>query len=431
MEIATSLPAYLEHEPCVSVRCATPDLPGSIHRFYDTSPFSPSGRYLAVTQLASERRLPEPGDLARVVVVDLASGEYRGVAETRAWDTQLGAQLQWGADDNSLFYNDLDPRDWRPFGVRIDPQSGRVERLDSTVYMLSSDGRSIVSPCLRRIARTQAGYGVVVPPEFMPENRGASEEDGIMMSDVESGRSNLVISIAELVRAAALDQSAYRHGDFYLFHIKWNPQGTRLMAVLRWQPQRVGGLNWIPWRFRTQVQERLGRLRRDMILTLRPDGSDVRLALPAQEWAKGGHHPNWCPDGDRILMNLNIAGDGLRFVFFDYDGQNYHAATHRQLGSGHPTLHTNGNNILSDAYPDEQVSFGDHTTPIRWIDYKRETENTLIRIRTRPDFPGPKKELRVDPHPAWDRSYRYIAFNACPGDGRRRVFIADLGEFVA
>jgi hypothetical protein len=37
--------------------------------------------------------------------------------------------------------------------------------------------------------------------------------------------------------------------------------------------------------------------------------------------------------------------------------------------------------------------------------------------------------LRVDPHPAWDRSHTRIAFNACP-DGKRRVFVADLGEML-
>jgi len=37
--------------------------------------------------------------------------------------------------------------------------------------------------------------------------------------------------------------------------------------------------------------------------------------------------------------------------------------------------------------------------------------------------------LRVDPHPAWDRAYRRLAFNACP-DGTRRVYIADLTEVL-
>ena len=59
-------PAYLAHEPRVPVLCVTPSLAGCIHRYCDSSPFSPSGRFLAVTQLPREDRLPRPGDVARV-----------------------------------------------------------------------------------------------------------------------------------------------------------------------------------------------------------------------------------------------------------------------------------------------------------------------------------------------------------------------------
>jgi hypothetical protein len=53
------------------------------------------------------------------------------------------------------------------------------------------------------------------------------------------------------------------------------------------------------------------------------------------------------------------------------------------------------------------------------------TETTLVRIGIRPLAERATGALRVDPHPAWDRSFTRIAFNACP-DGRRRVYVADL-----
>jgi hypothetical protein len=87
---------------------------------------------MALTRLPFEDRLPKPGDVAEIVVVDLGSGETRRVADTRGWDVQLGAQLQWGADDHSLFFNDLEVGSWQPFGVRLDPLSGARKRLDGT-----------------------------------------------------------------------------------------------------------------------------------------------------------------------------------------------------------------------------------------------------------------------------------------------------------
>ena len=81
--------------------------------------------------------------------------------------------------------------------------------------------------------------------------------------------------------------------------------------------------------------------------------------------------------------------------------------------------------MLTDAYPQEPVAFGDGTTPMRWIDVAESRETALVRIRTRSDHEQATPALRVDPHPAWDRTFKRIAFNACPG-GRRRVYVADV-----
>jgi hypothetical protein len=88
-------------------------------------------------------------------------------------------------------------------------------------------------------------------------------------------------------------------------------------------------------------------------------------------------------------------------------------------------MHPNGRHVLSDAYTTEPVSFGDGTAPIRLIDLLTSTDTALVRIRTEPLAERARGALRVDPHPAWDRSHSHIAFNACP-EGRRQVFVADL-----
>jgi Tol biopolymer transport system component len=418
--LLVTFPAYTAFAPRVPVHCVTPGGTGYIHRFYDSSPFSPSGRYMALTRLPFEDRQPRPGEPAEIAVVDLVTGGTRTVAETRGWDVQLGAQVQWGADDHTLLYNDLDPGEWIPYGVRLDPVSGERRRLGGTVYAVSPDGRWTASPCLRRTASTQAGYGVVVPRERIPVNRGAPPDDGIYLTDLDSGESRLLASIDRVVREAgpAIDAVRRRRGDFYGFHVKWNPQGTRLMFVLRWLSR-----SWLPWK----------RTRREMmkqVMTLDADGGNARVAVSAERWARGGHHPNWCPDGERVLMNLNTRGDGLRFARLPFDGSSCETLVPEVRGSGHPTLHPDGRHLLTDVYLTEKLAFGDGTVPIRLVDLESGRETTLLRIRTRPDEGGSNGALRVDPHPAWDRSYTRIAFNACP-NGQRQVFVADLGDLVA
>lgn len=407
-------PRYRLYEPQVPVWCATPGTGRVIHRFFDTSPFSPSGRYLALTRLPFEVRLPRPGDVAEVVLVDLEAGEQRAVAETRGWDTQLGAQCQWGADDTQLFFNDMDTATWTPFGVKMDPISGQMTRLDGPVYMVSPDGTQALSPCLLRTGATQAGYGVLAPPQAVPINVGAPDDDGVFLTDTETGERRLLVSLAQIVEATRpLDPSTHPGGSYHGAHVKWSPQGTRIMLVLRWLPSPGD----------TARMER-------MVVTMDRDASHIRIAVPADRWSRGGHHPNWCPDGERVLMNLNLDGSGLRFVAARYDGSELRDIAGGVPGSGHPTLHPNGRHILTDAYPDEPLAYGDGTVPIRLVDLRDRSDRALVRIGVVPPFEGPRKELRVDPHPAWDRAYRRIAFNACP-DGTRRVYVADLSAVVS
>ncbi len=401
------LPRYTAFDPRVPVWCATPDVDRCIHRFFDTSPFSPSGRYLALTQLAAVDRLPEPGDPGYVVVVDLHTGEEEIVAGTHGCDTQLGAQVQWGASDRELFFNDVDLDTWQPFGVAMDPHTEERRRLDGPVYMISPDGTQAAGPCLRRTGVTQAGYGVIVPEERVPLNPEPATDDGLFVTDTQTGECRLLASMARIVEEArpAFDPGRYEGRELYGFHVKWNLQGTRLMFVVRWRPQ-AGGKAWAN------------------VVTMRADGSDICVAIPDSEWSKGGHHPNWTPDGDWVMMNLRVDGV-MRLVKARYDGSGLQVMSDAVIGSGHPSLHPDGRHVVTDTYVQESVAFGDGTTPIRWIDLAEGTAENIIRVWSEPRFKGPRNELRVDPHPAWDRDFTHIAFNACE-DGKRRVYVADM-----
>ena len=408
-----SFPAYTAFAPRVPVVCITPGIRGTIHRFHDTSPFSPSGRYVAMTRLPVEDRLPEPGSVADVVLADLETGDLRIVAQTRGWDTQLGAQVQWGADDHSLFYNDVDAVTWVPYGVRLDPATGATRNLAGEIYCVSPDGMQSASPCLRRTRRTQPGYGVIVPREFVPRNLGAPDDDGLYVTDTTGGERRLLVSIARIVGEvfSQEERALYGEGTFYGFHAKWNPQGSRLMFVLRW-------LSPVP-----------GAQRLNNVITMNADGSGIHRAISDRHWRRGGHHPNWCPDGEHVLMNLNVTGNGLRLVSARYDGSGLRALNDTLPGSGHPTMHPDAIHVLTDAYVSEALAYPDGTTPIRWLDLAGSKETELVRIRTLAPFTGPQQELRVDSHPAWDRGFRRFAFNACPR-GTRQVFIADMSAVL-
>jgi hypothetical protein len=95
-------------------------------------------------------------------------------------------------------------------------------------------------------------------------------------------------------------------------------------------------------------------------------------------------------------------------------------------GSGHPSYHPSGRYLITDAYPHEDVAFGDDTTPIRLIDTKTETCVNIARVYVS----AARGEFRVDPHPAWSPSGRYVVFNGCD-NGTRQVYIADVAKALA
>ena len=407
-------PACTDFEGIVPiVRVATDRI---IHRFFDTSPISPSGRYVALFRLPNEVRPPQPGETGEVVLVDLETGRERTVAESRGWETQMGANVQWGATDADLFFNDVDPRTWTPFAVQLNPATGISRRLEGTVFTVSPDGRYLTSYNLVSSRLIQVGYGVVLPEEHTPRNRGPVAHDGLFLTDIATGKQRLIASIRDIYERAVpklqIDQP--ERYEFYCFQIRWNPQGTRLMAFVRWADP---------------TGPRTGP-RRLTLVTLKPDGSDIRLAVTPEQYARGGHHPMWTPDGENITINLNIRDDtkDLDLVQVRYDGTNLHSL--HPIGSGHPSMHRSLPFIVTDAYPREPITRGDGTAPLRLIDLRNKSDTTLAQVNLTRQAGPATAEHRIDAHPVWDRTGRYVVFNGVYND-TRSVFIADVGPWMA
>ena len=386
------------------------------HRFFDSSAISPSGRYVCATRTRREGPADvTPGDVAEVVVYDLQKKRkdrfpvvYRRA--TAAWDAQLGAQVQWGASDDELYFNDVvrTRSDGAPIvrGVRSDWQRGRETRLPTPVYHVTRDGALAAAPRdLAALRMTQDGYGVVATPAQLRHLE--TQKDGVHVLDLRTN-ATAFLELSALVAAAELEERprAVAGGDArrgaechrHVFHVKWNAKGTRLLVVVR---ARGHGCP---------------RGDANHALTVDPDGADVKVVAT---WLRDGNHPNWLEDG-RLSMNY----EGKVCAFDDVEGASCQVLSER--ASGHPVgVPGRGDLVVTDTYAKEHAAFG------------LEAGEAALRVLSGGDreawlgvFPVaafgtmPTDVWRCDAHPAFDLKGRRLALNVWVR-GSRRVAITD------
>lgn len=420
MTIHSSFPKYEEFNPTVPVWCVTPGEGRTIHRFFDTPPFSPSNRYMALFRLPFEDRLPSPGDRGEIVVVDLQEGTEKIVADTAGWEPQMGANVQWGGDDATVLFNDVDQDTWKPILVQLNHQTGERTTFPGGMYHASPNGRYVLASDLTAMCRTQYGYGVIIPEDLVPRYPGFSNDTGIYITDLVTGERRLLVSIKKVMTESTPteDPKIYEGGECYGFHCKWSPSGRRIVFTTRWIPPDTD-----------REFDNIRRKLRFNVFVMDADGGNIRLTIPSKLWEHGGHHTNWVPDETKLSMNLGNHSEKLRLMWVNIDGSGLEEINPVWSGSGHPTVHPNGRNILTDTYANEPMVFGDGTTPLRWLTIRTGEDRTLVRFPSETPHQKEIGTLRVDPHPAWDRSRQYVAFNAFL-DGTRRVMVADMRSLL-
>ncbi len=386
----------------------TPDDGFYVHTYYDICPFSPSGKYVLVTKLPFQGKSPVMGDLAKVCLIDLEEQTIRTIYTTKCWGFQVGANAQWGVNDRFVYTNDILTD--RAVCVRIDLETGDVLAYDGPKYDIAPDASCVISPSLELMDYTQGGYGAPRNPgKSYRLSPGAASDEGIWKTDLVSKETKLFLSLESASKSLSKPEF-YEGGTFYFWHSKFNRQNTRIMQVVRCI---------FPKDVVDRVPEKMGR--NPSVITLDVDGKNIKETVTEKQWEAGGHHPNWHPDGEHIVMNLVpfwLGDSTLRFCKMKYDGSDFSIMSNKYEGSGHPSVDITGKYLLSDAYPHEKFA-NDGEVPIRLIDLELDHEEHICSVFI--DVKGP----RCDSHPVWSRDSKKVCFNGAPG-GNRQVFIANL-----
>ncbi len=78
--------------------------------YYGIPPWNASEQLYACLESDFHERPPERGERATIGVVELATGRFKPLTTTAAWNLQQGAMLHWlpTAPETQLIFNDLD-----------------------------------------------------------------------------------------------------------------------------------------------------------------------------------------------------------------------------------------------------------------------------------------------------------------------------------
>lgn len=368
--------------------------------YYDKLQFDPTSRFVLGMEVAFEHRSPRADDTIKVGMVDLEENDrWTELGETCAWNWQQGCMLQWLPGSNSkILWND---REKDRYVCRIlDLKTGDGETIPHPIYSVSPDGKSAVTPDFRRIADVRPGYGYSgIPDPFVDDL--APEESGIFHIDLSSGKSKLIISLAQIAKLGEIPnpQPGIKH---YFNHLLFNPDGSRFIALHRW---------------RYPNGSRLTRM-----ITANPDGSDIRIVIP-NGYAS---HFIWRDPTHILSQSKNWLGNENwgDFLFEDKEGGEVTEIGHGVLDpSGHLSYLPGNEWILNDTYPKGperlQTPHLYHIATGRRIDLGH--------------FPLPKEytgEWRVDTHPRLSPDGKLVCIDAPHEKTGRQLHLIDISGII-
>lgn len=364
--------------------------------YYDKLQFDPTGRYVLGMQVSFQHRSPTADDVIKIGMVDLQQGDrWIELGESRAWCWQQGCMLQWlPGSDSKVLWNDR--RDGRFVCHVVDVHSRERRTIEHAIYCVSPDGRTAVAPDFRRINDVRPGYGYAGLPDPWSDDP-APAESGIFHIDLETGQSQLILSLADVARTGVIPnpQPGIKH---YFNHLLFSPDGSRFIALHRW---------------RYPDGSRLTRL-----ITARPDGSDVRVVIP-NGYAS---HFIW-RDSEHILAQSRgwlSEPNWNNFLFQDREGGRVEAVGHGVLDpAGHLSYLPGNEWILNDTYP-------------KGPDRLQTPHLYHVKTKRRIDlggFPLPRiyrGEWRVDTHPRFSPDGRFVCIDAPHGEEGRQLHLIDI-----
>ena len=373
--------------------------------FHDHSPFSFNNQYLAAGNFDLEKpiHMPESGEeLSLGVFTGENYTQWTPITTTRAWNWHQGCKLQWCGNRDELVFNDhVSGRNV----ARVVPV-GKPDKemvLPGPIGSVSPSGEWAVGYSFERVEKYMPGYGYRYETDREDLEAEAPETDGIYMSNISKQTRDLII---DLKRLRYVESEASMDGaHHYVSHTIFSPSSKRFVFLHRWM--------------KGDVTKRWSR-----IVTSDLNGENLRV-FPTLDMAS---HLGWRDENELLVYCRLRDGNDCYALFQDESPVTYAVMGAESFNSdGHPAWSPDRRYFITDTYPDRF-----RQQYLALYDSLERKRYNLAKVKTYKKFAtlDPYRHWACDLHPRWDRTGRYVCFDATYS-GQRSLCTIDLGSPVS
>jgi hypothetical protein len=351
--------------------------------YHDKSPFSEDGKkILAGSVPANDKKLSSEGSLMNIGYYDVNFGKteqqkFHKVTETHSWSWQQSCMLQWNPlkANREIFFNDI--IDGSYGSILYDLEKKEVlNKYEQPMYSISPNGKYASSLNFSRLARLRSGYGYSnLPDEF--ESSAAPQNDGVYLIDLNSGQSELIVSLRYLAK------NTDKNNHHYINHINFSPDSNLITF------------------FHIYSDIYSKKIIRFYLYNI------VEKELELLEAYRTVSHYCWLSKSK--LITSELSSDGTKYFLYNIDQGYKEPLEIDNVGDIHPMVSPVDNStIVIDTKPDRNSH-----QHLFLVNLDSKEFMYVDSFFSPPNYKGP---VRCDLHPRWDRKGENIAVDSiCNG----------------
>jgi hypothetical protein len=366
--------------------------------FHDVNPFSLDNTKLLSNHLNFDLRMPVQGEELEVGYFEINNGElgeFHLLDVTYAWNYHKGCRLQW-LPEGTVIYNTA--IEGKLVSKIVDIANNKNNRIiNFPIDTVFPDKELATSFSYERLEKCMPGYGYPYADSGFI-SQPIPEQTGLFLIDLKKNKSQLLVSIADLVKD--LNIAEYVSGEYmhYVTHSEFSKDGQYVSFLHRW----VG----------KDIRKRWTRV---IIYDL---STSSFFVLPTK---LSGSHYVW-NDKNQLLLSCTYKNRPAHILFNVPNIDQYQVIAGEKLNSdGHQSF-IDSDSFITDTYPDKyrmvnlyKVAIG--TNEVERLAYLYSPQ----KYQTKDSH----KHIACDVHPRVSSNGKYVCFDS-PRTGKRGIYIMKL-----